>query len=511
MIKARDIFGAFLSGTCLIAVFPKLQLAWLAWVALVPLLLAIEDKPAPSAFRLGLISGLVYFLGTIYWIPHTLEYYGKLPVLLSWFVLLVLAAFLALFIGGFAWSVNYCRGRLFLPVLAAVSWVSFEYLRTYVLTGFPWALLGYSQVPNLAMIQVAEFGGVYGISFWVVLVNAAVAGLLTACQKKQRLPWRWGLSVLIFSVLCFAYGKRQLSLPGPAASMKVAAIQGNIPQDKKWDQKYQEEVFQVYNQLSLEAARKDAPQLLIWPEAATPFYFQSDKIYRPRILQLAIESKSYLLFGSPGYKRVVNKIRPFNGAYLLNPAGEEVAGYQKIHLVPFGEYVPLEQIFSFAGKLVAQAGNFVSGKEYSLLPMKTTQVGTVICYEIIFPDLVRRFVKRGAGVLVNITNDAWFGKTAAPYQHFAMLSMRAVENRRYIVRAANTGISGFFDPWGRVLKQGGLFTREYLVQDIAPQSGLTFYSRYGDLLAISCLLLLITAVAINYEKGNKCKKNCFKK
>ncbi len=505
MAKPRDILGALLSGICLLLIFPKARLGGLAWFALLPLLLSLKDCPAPLAFRLGLITGLVYFLGTLYWIPYTLEHYGKLPPLLSWGILLILVAFLALYVGGFAWGLSWCADASLLPapLLAAAWWVSLEYLRTYLLTGFPWVLLGYSQVQHLSLIQVAEFTGVYGISFLIVLVNAAAADFLWAYLHKRKLPWRSSGAVLAFLALCFSYGQWQLSLQAPLTSLKVAVIQGNIPQDQKWDLKYQEDVFRTYQELTLQAARQAKPQLLVWPEAATPFYFQSDKVYRPRLLQLVKEADRYLLFGSPGYKPVGNKIRPFNAAYLVSPQGEELGNYQKIHLVPFGEYVPLEKLFAFTGKLVAQAGNFVSGQEYSLLPLNSTRLGTVICYEIIFPDLVRRFVKQGAQILVNITNDAWFGKTAAPYQHFDMLSLRAVENRRYIVRAANSGISGFFDPWGRVLKQGGLFSREFLIQEIAPQSRLTFYSQWGDVFAVSCLFLVLASLINRFISNRK--------
>lgn len=503
-MEQKNIIGAILSGICLVLVFPKAQIGIIAWIALIPLFMTLEEQTPQVAFRLGLITGLIYFGGTLYWIPYTLEHYGKLPLILSWAILFILVAFLALYVGVFAWGVSWCGKSSFLPapVLSAVWWVSLEYLRGYILTGFPWVLLGYSQVECLSMIQVAEFTGVYGISFLIVLFNAAAAACLTSYINKKNLPWRFLSGVILLVVLCFAYGMWQLKTPSPPTWLKVSIAQGNIPQDQKWDPKYQEDVFVTYCKLTLQAAQEEKPNLIIWPEAATPFYFQSDPIYRPRMLELAKESKSFLLFGSPGYIMLNKELRPFNGAYMISPQGEELAHYKKIHLVPFGEYVPLEKLFSFAGKLVEQAGNFVSGWDYSLLPFNSTVLGTVICYEAIFPDLVRRFVKSGAEVLVTITNDAWFGRSAAPYQHFNMAALRAVENRRYLVRAANSGISGFFDPWGRVLKHGGLFTREKLTHAIAPKKEMTFYSRFGDVFAGLCLLLVLInfIVSFSYKK-----------
>ncbi|MBI5789781.1 MAG: apolipoprotein N-acyltransferase [Candidatus Schekmanbacteria bacterium] len=510
-MKSQQLLSAVFAGVCLVLIFPKWGIGTLAWAALIPLLLSIKDSsPAESRIE-GIITGYIYFSGTLYWIPYTLEHYGKLPLLLSWGILLLMAAILSLYVGLFAWGINRVRNFLLLPLITAAFWVSVEYLRTYLFSGFPWVLLGCSQVSFLPVIQCAEFTGIYGVSFLIVLVNAVLTETIYNYQQKRPLPRIWLAATAGLLIINLFFGQAQLKKPKPSASLKIAVTQGNIPQEQKWDKEYQAAVFQTYHALTLHAAEKFQPELIVWPEASTPFLFESDAFYRPRLLRLAKDSRSFLLFGSPGYKLINREYHPFNAAYLISPQGEELGNYQKIHLVPFGEYVPMEWLFSFTGKLVAQAGNFIGGTDYQIFVFNNHRFAAVICYEIIFPDLVRRFVKKGADFLVTITNDAWFGPSAAPYQHFYTLIFRAVENRRYIVRSANTGISGFVDPYGRILKQGGLFTRESLGGEIAPLSELTFYTKYGDVFAGACLLIVIISIVSVYlhsQKRNKpCKKN----
>lgn len=500
----KNIFAAALSGIFLILIFPKAQMGLLAWAALVPLLFVLREQQPKAAFKLGLLTGLVYFGGGLYWIPYTLSIYGKLPEFLSWLILMLMVSVLSLYVGLFSFGITLCSSsfNVFYPLLAGAWWVTVELMRTYLLSGFPWVLLGYSQINFLPVIQVSDITGVYGISFLIVFINAIIADFLYKFSNKvetKKLPWGWAAAGILLISLCVIYGDWRLDQPVAEGSLKLALIQGNIPQDQKWDGAYKDQVFQVYNDMSLQAVRDNKPDLIVWPEAATPFYFEREEPYHERTLLLARACGSYMVFGSPGFEVYDNQAYPFNGAYLISPQGEKIGCYKKIHLVPFGEYVPMQKLFSFAGKLVAQAGNFVSGEDHNLLCLDRARIGTVICYEVIFPDLVRRFVKDGANVLITITNDAWFGETAAPYQHFSMARMRAVENRRFIARAANTGISGFIDPCGRVLKQGGVFTREYLDMAIAPLDKITFYAAYGDVFAYACVLFVVSSLIICYK------------
>jgi apolipoprotein N-acyltransferase len=335
---------------------------------------------------------------------------------------------------------------------------------------------------------------VYGVSFLIVLVNTALAEFL---QEKRRYP------ALVIAVLLMAgvlsYGAGKLRSPEGEGRITISVIQGNIEQDKKWDPQYQSEVIATYKRLTGEALKQN-PDLVVWPETATPFYFGgsgNNGVLTGDLKKFVRTIRTPLLTGSPTYEvkpgRVVH-LR--NSAFLLDTDGSVAAAYHKIHLVPFGEYVPLKEVLFFVEKMVQAIGDFQAGTEYTVMKVRTPQgtetaVSTVICYEIIFPDLVRRFVDRGAAVMTTITNDAWFGKTAAPYQHFTMAVFRAVENRVPVARAANTGVSGFIDAKGRILDTSAIFTEAALTHTLTPGSVKTFYTKYGDLFAYTCVIAAI--------------------
>jgi apolipoprotein N-acyltransferase len=267
--------------------------------------------------------------------------------------------------------------------------------------------------------------------------------------------------------------------------LKIGLVQGNIDQSVKWDESFQKETLKIYDKLSLRVS-EEKPDLIIWPETATPFFFQDAKEYQPLVLDIPKKTNTFLLFGTPSYKIQKGKVNHYNSAYLLSPSGELVGKYDKIHLVPFGEYVPMQDLLFFLGSLGEGIGDFKSGEEIYSFSIPQGHFGVLICFEIIFPDLCRRFVKKGANFLVTMTNDAWFGKTSAPYQHFSMATFRAVENRVFVVRAANTGITGFIDPRGKILKQGGIFTEEAMNGMIRLSKDKTFYTLYGDVFAWCC-------------------------
>lgn len=498
---------AGLSGLLLAATFPNFNFHLLAWIALVPLLLALNGKSVKNGFWLGGISGIVFFAGTVHWVTNSVHFYGNVPLVPALFITLLLCAYLALYPAAFGalavFTMRHRPGILFLA--APALWTSLELARTYVFSGFPWALLGYSQYPVLPLIQIADITGVYGISFLIVFVNAALAEFIVDRKKAAGI-----IPAALVIVLVLGYGFMRLAKPETPGSITISVIQGNIEQDKKWDPAYQSQTITAYKKLT-EEALKHHPDLVIWPETSTPFYFTGDNFADRQLtadlMEFVKKKRVPLLFGSPTYEIIrPKKVLLRNSAFMLSKNGEIAAKYDKFHLVPFGEYVPLKSIFFFVEKMVQAIGDFASGSDYTVMTVQDggsapVKVSTVICYEIIFPDLVRKFVDRGAGVLTTITNDAWFGKTAAPYQHFSMAVFRAVENRVPVARAANTGISGFIDAKGHILAASGIFTEAYLTRALTPGTIRTFYTRFGDVFSYLCLLISIV-VLIKVPKKN---------
>jgi apolipoprotein N-acyltransferase len=496
-MKKRDLLLSLLSGGLVILTFPNFNLEFLAWFALVPLFLAMDGKRLFHSFVLGFLTGLVSFLGILYWIIVAVHTYGNVPLILSFMILLLLVLYLSLFYGAFTLLTRFVQMRsgLQTPLFTPVLWVSLEYLRSFFLTGFPWANLSYSQYLNLPFIQMADITGTYGLSCVILLVNATLFLVLHQWSKKT-FPIREAIitAVILMGFLIYGYLKMsaihwEMTQQPP---LKVGLVQGNIDQSIKWDEFFQKETLKIYERLSLKVA-DEKPDLIIWPETATPFFFQDAKEYQPLILDIPERTNAFLLFGSPSYKIVRGEVNHYNSAYLLSPSRELMGKYDKIHLVPYGEYVPLGEILPL-GSLGEGIGNFKSGKVIYNFSIPQAKFGVLICFEIIFPDLCRRFVKKGADFLVTITNDAWFGRTSAPYQHFSIAVFRAVENRVFIARAANTGISGFIDPRGHIVKQGDLFTEEAMNGTIRLSRKKTFYTLYGDIFAWICsglsLLLL---------------------
>jgi len=508
-MKKKDILLSLLSGILLILSFPNFDLEFFAWFALVPLFLSIEGKDLFHSFLLGLLTGVISFLGILYWIIVAVHTYGGIPLILSGFILLLLVLYLSLFIGLFTFLIRYIQTHLKLQTIlfAPLLWVSLEFLRSFFLTGFPWANLGYTQYLNLPFIQMADITGPYGLSFIILLVNTTLFEVIHQGPKKAFPTREVAITgVILLGFLTYGYVKMRAvdrhMVHQP--SLKVGLVQGNIDQSLKWDQSFQRETLRIYERLSLKVA-KEKPDLIIWPETATPFFFQEAREYQPVVLDIPARTNAFLLFGTPAFKIERDKINHYNSAFLASPSKELIGAYDKIHLVPFGEYVPLSDLLFFIGSLGEGIGNFKSGKRIYNFSLPQGKFGVLICFEIIFPDLCRRFVKEGADFLVTITNDAWFGRTSAPYQHFAIASFRAVENRVFIARAANTGITGFIDPNGRILKQGGIFTEEAMNGTIRLSKEKTFYTLYGDVFAWLCsaLSLLLFGVAFIQKRTKR--------
>lgn len=501
--KALRAYGpAAFSGFLLIFAFPTYDLYPLAWIAFVPLLISLWDKKPKEAFISGLLTGIFYFCGTLYWIYHSITHYGSVPLAASLAMVFLLSLYLSLYTGLFAliFSLKIRTSRLPALLLAPVFWVTLEFIRSYALTGFPWSSIGYSQYRFLYGIQFADITGIYGVSFIVLAVNGAGADLFIAKKRRAEMPLfamthtLAGYACLfIVLLLIFGYGHWRINQERPGAPVRASIIQGNIEQDRKWAPAYQEEVIGVYRELTA-AAAATSPSLIIWPETAVPFYFNYASAHSDDLVSFQRQLNSYLLFGSVLVKRPPSSGKPAlltNSAVLLDKEGNISYIYDKIHLVPFGEYVPLRSLLFFVDKLVAGIGDYEPGDRVIKANTAFGSFGVFVCYEIIFPGLVRKFYSRDGDFIVTITNDAWFGRTSGPYQHFSMAALRAIENRKPVLRAANTGISGYIDSNGRILRTTPLFERRVETVDIMTDQSRSFYSRYGDIFSYLCIVAMI--------------------
>ncbi len=501
-----------LSGLFLILIFPRFNLEFLAWFALIPLFFAIQNQTLGAVAGRGFFAGMIFYFFGLNWVTNTLVNYGNIPKGLSFLILGLLAAYLSFYVSLFCvLTIKWSRGKpVYFFLLAPLVWTSLEYLRsTHATFGFSWLGLGYSQFKSLTIIQSAEITGVYGVSALIVLVNAALHFSLNAWMSQLDSPDEWktlkgviGVTALVLG-LWIGWGgwalDRTHSQMDSSKKIRVGLVQGNIEQHLKWNRLYRQATMTFYKELTLLAA-KEKPELIIWPEATVPFYYGLDPLGTKYVQDIARTSGVPLLFGSPYKENVGGTLLDFNRAFLISPQGETIDVYDKMHLVPFGEFVPFRKALFFIEKLVEIVGDFGLGQRATVFDVNGYRFGVSICYEIIFPDLVRQPVKNGAEYLVNITNDAWFGKSAASYQHISMASLRAVENRTPIVRAANTGISGIIDATGEIRNTTELFTREYVVSKIAPNIGpRTFYSQYGDVFSYLCLIMTVVVSLFAYR------------
>ncbi|MBW2040121.1 MAG: apolipoprotein N-acyltransferase [Deltaproteobacteria bacterium] len=501
-VKRQDYFWAALSGALLALSFPIFDLWPLAWFFLVPLFLCTRGKDGKDAFFLGTFAGVIAYLGLLYWIVVAVHRYGNIPLFLAIPILLLLVLYLSLYWGGFAYLCSYFnkKGGWAQIVAFPAIWVGLEYLRSFLLSGFPWALLGYSQYLNTPFVQIADITGVYGISFLLALISTLLSLWFISWRERRGMPIKGTIFTMALLALAFAYGSWKIHSPlTTGKALKVGVVQGNIEQDVKWDRGFQRETLEIYRRLTFDL-EETSPKLIVWPETALPSYFPSGTELDQEVLAIPKQLKTYLLFGSLSCKKGEKEIEIYNSAYLLSPDPHILNRYDKIHLVPFGEYVPLSWLFPFFSSLV-DIGNISAGEEAVIFRPPEGKFGVLICFEVIFPELCREFVRKGANFMVTITNDAWFGRTSAPYQHLAQATFRSIENRIWLVRAANTGISAFVDPWGRIQKASGLFTREVLTKEIDLRGeGMTFYARHGDLFAIICSLLGIGLIGYDLFK-----------
>jgi apolipoprotein N-acyltransferase len=506
----------FASAILQILIFPLPNLYFLGWIALAPLLIALLRARTPATlqltegikllparpwqgFVLGYVCGILWYAGTCYWIYNTMHEYGGLSNLAAFGVLIFFCLYLGLYHGLFGLIVGlladnssnrnaFSRSAL---LLSPVVWVAVELARTRI-SGFPWNLLGISQVDNIPFSRISTLTGVYGLSFEIVVVNAAMAAAFLVRREKRN--------ALLLAAIGAAVVLQAGSLVNPPefhADRTAMLVQANIPalDDKDWTREYFQTTLQDLAHLSETSPRSKKPaDLIVWPESPAPFY-EDDPTFRNALSNIARATQSWVLAGDV---TVRNPGQPeqtlLNSASLVNPSGDWVARYDKVHLVPFGEYVPFKQVFSFAGGLTQAVGDFSSGTSRAPLDAGGTKLGVFICYESIFPDEIRQFAKNGADVFVNLSNDGWYGDSGAYAQHLKQSRMRAVENARWLLLDTNTGVTASADPYGRIVNSAPRKTRTVLQAEYALSNETTFYTRHGDWFAYLCAIISILAL-----------------
>jgi apolipoprotein N-acyltransferase len=513
MKRALLLGGMAFSGVLAALAFPALD-AWpLILVGLVPLLLCVERQSPAASALLGAAWGAGFFGCLLSWLLRFFHHYGSLPVLLSLATLAVLVGYLSVYPALFAYLASRWLARfpssalLLLPAL----WVGLEWVRGHFLSGFPWGSAGYALVDCLPLAQVASLTGVYGLSFLVLLANAAIARVISRAARGARPLGAMDAVCAAGFLLLFAWGSWALrAIPSGEGSLRAALVQGSVPQDQKWDAQAASLILERHERMTVQAAEAGAA-LVLWPESSSPYALSTPSsaapgglrvnlAYRARLETLARENQVSILLGAVDYRPSPEGARPINAAALVRPDGTWGETYAKMHLVPFGEYVPLSRLLGFVNRIAQGAiGDFLPGRSPVVVAVPGAKVGTLICYEMIFPELVRRFVNGGATVLANLTNDAWFGTSAGPHQHFQMARLRAIENRRYVLRAANTGISALVDPAGRVVRQTRLEEVTVLQAALDERHDRSFYTRHGEGLVILCAILAAAALAADFK------------
>ncbi len=514
-LKLPHITVSVFCGAILALSFAPFNINFLAWIGFLPLFFIIQNLSFKKSFVFFYISGLAFFLISLCWLINV--------TILGW---ILLCLYLSLYFGFFGSIFSFFsrwlsqeKKSFFLLIAVPAAWVGMEFLRSHILSGFGWNLIGYSQFKELNLIQITDICAVYGVSFLIMFVNCI---LWLTVFKLRTLSRTLIKSQILILFLIFAgiaglvagYGKQRLNQAFSNNNeewLRISVIQPNISQDLKWDPAAREYIFEQLVSLTL-LAKKDDPDMVIWPESAVPVYFQENSLDLDRIFRLAKQLKIYLLTGVIIYEN--DKF--YNSALLISPQGKVVGRYDKLHLVPFGEFVPLGEILPFLSTVVG-IGDFTPGEVYKVFELSKggeDKFSVLICFEDAFSYLSRQFRNRGAALLVNITNDAWFGQSGQPEQHLANSVFRAIENRVNVIRSANTGISALIDAKGRVKKIvadasgkeifiSGFETFSLNQKSLCP----TFYNRFGDLFAYLCITLTIIALALIKFSSKKTSRN----
>ncbi len=515
-IHTRAWLLALVSGISQILIFPLPGVYGLSWIAISPLLLAILQarrpgtlqlndsgvrlEPASPAqgFLLAYASGIVWYAGTCYWVYDTMHQYGGLGAPAALGVLLLFCLYLALYNGLFGLLIALAADRRSpfhrrALILSPFLWVGLEFARTRI-SGFPWDLLGTVQVDNVPLARIASFTGVYGISFEIVLVNAAVAAAFIVPR-----PRRQALLIAAVAAIFVLQAGRWLPVPPLPADHTAYLVQENIPilDSSAWTKAYFESTLRDLNTITLHPGMDgpngaQPPSLVVWPESPAPFY-TGDPLFRMAASESARQSRAWLVSGSIGITNgSANPVRAteaYNSAVLVSPEGQWVSRYDKVHLVPFGEYVPFQRLLAFAGGLTKEVGDFTAGTSRDPLDAGGLRLGVFICYESIFPDEVRQFARNGAQVFVNLSNDGWYGDSGAYAQHLNQSRMRAIENDRWLLLATNTGVTASVDANGRIVSRLQRKIRATLVAPFVVTGVTSFYTRHGDWFAYLCAII----------------------
>lgn len=532
-----------LSALLQVLIFPLPGLYVLSWFALAPLVVALlRARPAGEleiddtvklqaatpgqAFVLSYVCGILWYAGTCYWIYDTMHQFGGLSSPMALLALFLFCLYLGLYHGLFGLLLSLIvgseRDHRRVLVVAPFLWVALELARTRI-TGFPWNLLGTAQVDNVALCRIAGWTGVYGISFEIMLVNVALAAVFLVPRRK-----RGALLVAALASAAVLQAGRLIEAPAAAADHAALLVQANIPVSADWTREYFEQTLRQLTELSLKAAVTNASaavsdqaprpetshangaqatiDLIVWPESPAPFY-TNDPGFRGTLSNLAQRSQKWIVAGSIGTNSQTQSVGPgsqvFNSAVLVSAKGESVARYDKVHLVPFGEYLPFPHLFAFAGGLTKEVGEFGRGASRAPLNAGSTQLGVFICYESVFPDEVRQFADQGAQVLVNISNDGWYGDSGAYAQHLNQTRMRAIENARWLLSATDTGVTASIDPWGRIAAELPRKQRAGLAAPYALTPVTTFYTGHGDWFAYLCAIISIGALLARFTSRKK--------
>jgi apolipoprotein N-acyltransferase len=541
-----------MSAVLQILIFPLPDLYFLDWAAVAPLLIALLRAREPDtlqllagvkllparpgqAFLLAYACGILWYAGTCYWIYNTMRQYGGVGTLAAAGLLFLFCLYLAIYHGVFGLLISllaspdagdatnpFSRRAL---LLAPFAWVAVELARTRI-TGFPWNLLGISQVDNIPLAHIATVTGVYGLSFEIMVVNTALAAAFVLRTSRGERSKRKPLLLATAAAIVVLQAGRLISPPALPTDHTARLVQQNIPvlQGGDWTKEYFEGTLRDLGRISLSApdpnvtgqdqppaasAPSVRPDLIVWPESPAPFY-STDPMFRDTVSNIARQAQTWMLVGSLGIRSAgetpERATELFNSGSLVNPAGEWVGRYNKMHLVPFGEYVPFKRVFGFAGGLTKEVGDFSPGTSRAAL-LAGNKLGVFICYESIFPDEIRQLAANGAEVFVNISNDGWYGDSGAYAQHLKQARMRAVENDRWLLRDTNTGVTASFDPYGRVVSSIPRKVRAALDAPYAITNVTTFYTRHGDWFAYLCAIISVAGLLLNFRFRARTESN----